>query len=82
MITTSSGKENAYDVAMENFDTAANAMGLEHNTREMIKYPERMLTVAVPVRMDDGTIHRFRAIACSTARYAARPRAASASTRR
>ena len=50
---------NAYDVAMENFDTAANAMGLDENTREMIKYPERMLTVGVPVRMDDGNIHRF-----------------------
>ncbi len=50
---------NAYDVAMENFDTAADAMGLKKNTREMIKYPERMLTVSVPVRMDDGNIHRF-----------------------
>jgi glutamate dehydrogenase (NAD(P)+) len=50
---------NAYDVAMENFDTAADAMGLDNNTREMIKYPERMLTVGVPVRMDDGHIHRF-----------------------
>jgi glutamate dehydrogenase (NAD(P)+) len=25
----------------------------------MIKYPERILTVSVPVRMDDGNIHRF-----------------------
>ena len=52
---------NAYDVAMENFETAADAMGLEKNTREMIKYPERVLTVSVPVRMDDGHIHRFEA---------------------
>ncbi|MFZ0304655.1 MAG: Glu/Leu/Phe/Val dehydrogenase [Terracidiphilus sp.] len=58
MITTTR-KDNAYDVAMENFDTAADAMGLDRNTREMIKYPERMLTVSVPVRMDDGSIHRF-----------------------
>jgi glutamate dehydrogenase (NAD(P)+) len=58
MITTIR-KDNAYDVAMENFETAADAMGLDRNTREMIKYPERMLTVTVPVRMDDGTIHRF-----------------------
>ncbi|MFZ1939232.1 MAG: Glu/Leu/Phe/Val dehydrogenase [Terracidiphilus sp.] len=52
-------KDNAYDVAMENFDTAANKLELDKNTREMIKYPERMLTVTVPVRMDDGSIHRF-----------------------
>ena len=44
---------------MENFDTAADAIGLDNNTREMIKRPERMLTVGVPVRMDDGHIHRF-----------------------
>jgi len=50
---------NAYDVAMENFDTAADAMGLNQDTREMIKYPERVLTVAIPVRMDDGHIHHF-----------------------
>jgi glutamate dehydrogenase/leucine dehydrogenase len=58
MIATTS-KGNAYDVAMENFDTAANAMGLDNDTRERIKYPERMLTVTVPVRMDDGHIRRF-----------------------
>ncbi len=50
---------NAYDVAMENFDTAADAIGLDNNTREMIKRPERVLTVGVPVRMDNGNIHRF-----------------------
>jgi glutamate dehydrogenase/leucine dehydrogenase len=58
MLETAS-QTNAYDVAMENFDTAADAMDLNKNTRQMIKYPERMLTVSVPVRMDDGAIHRF-----------------------
>src|SRR5664279_5178254 len=53
--------DNAYDVALENFDTAANALGLDNDTREMIKYPERVLTVTVPVRMDDGHIRRFEA---------------------
>jgi glutamate dehydrogenase/leucine dehydrogenase len=50
---------NAYDVALENFDTAADVMELDKDTREMIKYPERALTVSIPVRMDDGHIHRF-----------------------
>ncbi|MGA2806983.1 MAG: Glu/Leu/Phe/Val dehydrogenase [Terracidiphilus sp.] len=53
--------DNAYDVALENFDAAADALGLNNDTREMIKYPERILTVTVPVRMDDGHIHRFEA---------------------
>lgn len=58
MITTTT-PANAYDVALENFDTAANEMELSSDIREMIKYPERVLTVTVPVRMDDGHIHRF-----------------------
>ena len=33
--------------------------GSTTDTREMIKYPERILMVTVPVRMDDGHIHRF-----------------------
>jgi len=52
---------NAYDVALENFDAAADAMQMDNDTREMIKYPERVLTVTVPVRMDDGHIRRFEA---------------------
>ena len=52
---------NAYDAALENFDAAANELELDQNTREMIKYPERILMVSVPVRMDDGRIHRFEA---------------------
>ena len=52
---------NAYDVALENFDSAADALDLSQDIREMIKYPERVLTVSVPVRMDDGHIHRFQA---------------------
>jgi glutamate dehydrogenase/leucine dehydrogenase len=51
--------DNAYDVALENFDTAANALELDNDIREMIKYPERILTVTVPVRMENGHIHRF-----------------------
>ncbi len=51
--------DNSYDVALENFDTAANQLELNNDIREMIKYPERILTVTVPVRMEDGRIRRF-----------------------
>jgi glutamate dehydrogenase/leucine dehydrogenase len=61
MMLTTIKTENAYELALENFDTAADALGLDNDTREMIKYPERVLTVTVPVRMDDGHIHRFEA---------------------
>lgn len=45
---------NPYDVAMENFDIAADALELEQDIRAMIKHPERVLAVNLPVRMDDG----------------------------
>ena len=51
--------KSAYDSAMENFDLAADALGLDGNVRNMIKYPERILEVNLPVRMDNGRIQRF-----------------------
>src|SRR5690349_3174183 len=62
MIATSKAviEKNAYEVALENFDLAANALDLEPNVRAMIKYPERELGVSVPVRMDSGRVIRFQ----------------------
>ena len=51
--------KNPYEVALENFDLAANALDLDENIRALIKYPERILQVSVPVRMDTGKIVRF-----------------------
>ena len=59
MLATAVAEKNAYEVALENFDLAANALDLEENMRAMIKYPERILTVSMPVRMDTGKIVRF-----------------------
>src|SRR4051812_44992748 len=53
--------ENAHELALQNFDAAADVLGLDNDSRAMIKYPERVLTVSVPVRMDDGHIRRFEA---------------------
>ena len=53
-------EKNAYDAAMENFDLAADALELDDDVRSMIKYPERVLTVVLPVRMDNGKIHCFQ----------------------
>ena len=58
---TAVAERNAYELACENFDIAADAMDLEPDLREMIKFPERVLTVSVPVRMENGRIHRFEA---------------------
>jgi glutamate dehydrogenase (NAD(P)+) len=52
-------ERNAYGAAMENFDHAADALELENDVRQMIRFPERILTVAVPVRMENGRIRHF-----------------------
>ena len=51
--------KNAYESALENFDRAADALELDESSRAMIKYPERILSVSVPVRMDTGKIVRY-----------------------
>jgi glutamate dehydrogenase/leucine dehydrogenase len=50
---------NPYDVALENFDIAAEHLELQDDVAAMIKYPERALIVNMPVRMDDGRIVHF-----------------------
>ena len=51
--------KTAYDSAMENFELAADALNLTIDVRNMIKYPERILQVSLPVRLDNGHIQRF-----------------------
>ncbi len=59
MLATEIKQDNAYEVALENFDIAADALELDNDLREMIKFPERVLMVTLPVRMDNGAIRRF-----------------------
>ena len=51
--------DNPFDIAMQNFDTAAEKLGLTENMKSRIKYPQRSLIVSVPVRLDNGSIKRF-----------------------
>jgi len=81
MLTTAVA-ENAYDLALENFDTAADSLELNQDIRAMIKYPERVLTVSVPVRMDEAIFAGLRPTGRSTVRCAVRRKAASVITRR
>ena len=50
---------NPFEIAMRNFDTAADKLGLDENMRNRIKHPARALIVSIPVRMDDGRVKRF-----------------------
>ena len=48
-----------FEIAMQNFDAAADKLELDDNMRNRIKHPQRALIVTIPVRMDDGNIRRF-----------------------
>jgi len=60
MIAAEATVPNPHELALQNFDLAADALELSQDIREMIKYPERELAVSVPVRMDNGRIRRFQ----------------------
>ncbi len=50
---------NPWKVAQEQFDKAADVMGLDPNLRKVLKETKRELTVHFPVKMDDGRIEVF-----------------------
>src|ERR671922_1257255 len=50
---------NSFRIAMRQFDTAAETCGLDPDLREVLRRPRRALSLSLPVKMDDGTIHVF-----------------------
>ena len=45
--------------AFQQLETAASIMGLDPNVAERLKYPKRAIQVAIPIRLDDGTVKTF-----------------------
>jgi glutamate dehydrogenase (NAD(P)+) len=50
---------SAFEVAQQQFDAAAEAMGLDPSMREVLRMPQRELIVNFPVRMDHGPVRVF-----------------------
>lgn len=50
---------NPYDVAVAQFDEAADRLGLSQPMRAMLRKPKRELIVNFPVRMDNGDVEMF-----------------------
>jgi len=46
-------------MARRQFETAAVLLGLDEDTRQQLSHPRAVLRVALPVRMDDGTLRIF-----------------------
>ena len=51
---------NPFEMAQSQFDKAADVLGLDAATRELLRFPLREYHVAIPVRMDDGNVKVFR----------------------
>jgi glutamate dehydrogenase (NAD(P)+) len=50
---------NPFEIAVHQFDMAAERIGLDDGMREVLRNPKRQLIVSVPTLMDDGTIKVF-----------------------
>ena len=74
-------KENPYEVARAQLHRVADVFGIDDSLVRVLERCKRGVVVSIPTRMDDGRIEVFTATACSTTSRAARPRAASATTR-
>jgi glutamate dehydrogenase (NAD(P)+) len=54
-----SAAPNPYQMAVQQFDLAADKLNLSEDMREILRQPKRELTVHFPVRLDNGRIHTF-----------------------
>jgi glutamate dehydrogenase (NAD(P)+) len=52
---------NPFKIAQRQLDVAADRLGLDRATHELLRWPQRELRVTIPVMMDDGEIHIFHA---------------------
>jgi glutamate dehydrogenase len=55
---------NAFEMAQAQFDRTADQLSLDQATRELLRNPMKELSVAIPIRMDDGSFHVFRGFRC------------------
>src|SRR5512147_11248 len=51
---------NAFAMAQAQFDSAAEHLGLDKATRQLLRNPMREYQFSIPVRMDDGSVTVFR----------------------
>ncbi len=51
---------NAFENAMLQLDKAASIASTDTNTLEFLKHPQRIHEIAIPVKMDDGSLRNFR----------------------
>lgn len=53
------GEMNVYESAESRFETAAQKLGLEQGVYHYLKYPDREITIYIPVALDNGQLQVF-----------------------
>ncbi|MCL4305108.1 Glu/Leu/Phe/Val dehydrogenase [bacterium] len=51
---------NAFAMAQAQFDNTAKQIGLDQAACDLLRFPLREYSLAIPVRMDNGSVHVFR----------------------
>ena len=51
--------KNPYEIFLEQLERASKVLKLKGDIVEMLKHPERVIEVSIPVKMDDGSIKVF-----------------------
>jgi len=51
---------NPFKIAQKQLDDAAEKLGLDQATHELLRWPQRELVVTIPVEMDNGAIKVLR----------------------
>ncbi|RKX53030.1 MAG: glutamate dehydrogenase, partial [Thermotoga sp.] len=47
--------KNPYEIFLEQLERASKVLKLKEDIVEMLKHPERVIEVSIPVKMDDGS---------------------------
>ncbi len=59
MSDTANSGINPFEVALTQLDEVSTLIGLDKGLHEFLAHPKRVLTISIPVKMDDGTIKVF-----------------------
>jgi glutamate dehydrogenase (NAD(P)+) len=61
-MTTATARKpfNSFEMAQEQFDHVADLLGVDAATRDLLRWPLREYTFAIPVRLDNGSTRVFR----------------------
>src|SRR5437870_1735847 len=52
-------KDPTFDMACRQFDIVADRLAIPADDRDRLKFPKRSMTVALPIRLDDGAVKVF-----------------------